>query len=187
MKKFKFILCLLTSLSLMSFPNLSVNADDDYSNSTIEATSANICGADALSNSNYTIIESRFSTRATDPTALATIYDNVDIVDTSYWGTSRVDVYGTCSTTLLNYVSGTEDGIPDWTLMVMCQLYVSNASSQYTNSPTKSVYNGTYVSTKTKTVQGKDFGWASATGYHTVKDYSGNIIWDNETYKSEGI
>jgi len=170
----------------MSFPTLSVYADD-YSNSTIATTSANICGADASSNSNHTVIKSKFFTRASDPTALATIYDTVDVVDTSHFGTSKVDVYGTCSTTLLDYLSGTEDGIPDWTLMVMCQLYVSNASSQYTNSPTNSVYNGTYVSTKTKTVQGKDWGRASATGYHTVKDYNGTIIWNNETYTSEGI
>ena len=182
MRKFKFMLCLLTSLSLMSFPTLSVYADDG-NNSTVVATSANICGADASFNS----INSKFSTRASDPTALATIYDTVDVVDTSYFGTSKVDVYGTCSTTLLDYLSGTEDGIPDWALMVMCQLYVSNASSQYTTSPTNSVYNGTYVSASTKTVQGKDWGRASATGYHTVKDYNGTIIWNNETHKSEGI
>ncbi len=186
MKKFKFMLCLLTSLSLMSFPNLSVYADNG-SDSTIVATSETIYGADASSNSNHTVINSKFSTRATDPTALAEIYATVDVVDKSYLGTSKVDVYGTCSTTLLNYLSGTADGIPDWTLIVMCTLYVSNASNKYTDSPTSSVYNGTYISAKTKTVQGKDFGTASATGYHTVKDYNGTIIWNNETYKSEGI
>lgn len=192
MKKLKTLLCITSALVLTTLSPLTVSAADSTNNSeapTIVKTV--IRGADAPSTSNITSssdgLKRYAAPKAAGGYAISAIRDACDVVDTSYWGTKKVDVYGTVSSELILPSSGTTDGIPDWTMTVMCQLYVSNAKTKYTNSPTKSVYNGTYVYECTKTVQGKDWGSASCTGYHTVKDYNGSIIHTNETHKEEGI
>ncbi len=193
MKKIKLILCITSALiisSLSSVTAITANGSETKSdNEAPTVVSATIRGLDASSGGNFVSTNGIKSYGAAKANGYATaiISDSCDVVDKSYFGKQKVDVYGTASSSLVLPVSGTIDGIPDWTMMVMCQLYVSNANERYVSSPTSTVYNGTYVSERTKTVQGKDFGTASCTGYHTVKDYYGNIIWNNETYKSEWI
>ena len=193
MKKIKSLLCITTALiitSLSSVTAVTANAADTMSdNEAPTVVSATIRGVDAPSGGNSFATNGfkRYGAPKANGYAESYIYDTCDVVDTSYFGKRKVDVYGTASSSLILPSSGTIDGIPDWTMMVMCQLYVSNAKENYVSSPTSTIYNGTYVSERTKTVQGKDFGSASCTGYHTVKDYYGNIIWNNETYKKEWI
>ncbi len=192
MKKLKALFCITSALVLSSISPISANAvgeaDYDEEPTIVKTVIQGIDGpsaSDPIANDsgvNYYAVPN-----TTDGFAVSAIYDKCDVVDTSYFGTTKVDVYGTVSSELVFPSSGTADGIPDWTMTVMCQLYVSNASTKYTNSPTKTVYNSTYVYESTKTVQGKDWGRASCTGYHTVKDYYGNIIHNNETFKEEGI
>ncbi|ADU23169.1 hypothetical protein [Ruminococcus albus] len=193
MKRIKSLLCITTAIIISTLSSVAVvpaNAAELKSDKEAPTVvSATIRGYDGPSG-NISVSPNgvkRMKTANSNGYAVSKIYDSCNVIENGYWGKRRTDVYGEVSSELILPSSGTSDGIPDWTMIVMCQLYVSNAKQKYTNSPTKSVYNRTYVSECTKTVQGKDFGTAKCTGYHTVKDYYGNIIWQNETSKSKWI
>lgn len=174
--KLKKLLCafcaviMIVSLSVTSV--FAVGKDTNLDDSGTEI-SANIQGADAS------------LTRAGDSGAYAVSRGNTDIIDDNHMFNKSVEVWCVSKTWLSYYFSNTPDGIPDWTLMAMCQMRVSNGSPSYVSSPTASSYNQTSTTATTKKVNAKDGGNASATGYHTVKDYNGKIIWNTETKATE--
>lgn len=112
---------------------------------------------------------------------------STDIIDDNHAFNKAVEVWCETRTWLRSYSSGTANGIPDWTLIAMCQLYVSNGDERYIKSPTQYAYDKTSCTATTKKVNAKDGGSASATGYHTVKDYNGTIIWTDESSATENF
>lgn len=175
MKSKKFLCVFCTIAIVLSLTTTSAFASENINTNNDKSTeiSATIQGADAS------------LTKAIDPQAVAVSRGSTDIKDDNHAFNKAVEVWGVTKTWLQSYSSGTADGIPDWTLMAMCQLWVSNGSPSYVTSPTSSVYNGTSTTATTKKVNAKDGGNASATGYHTVKDYNGKIIWNTETKATE--
>lgn len=174
--KFKKFLCVFCTIAIvLSLTTTSALAADNNTNPDDPGTevTATIQGADAS------------LTRALDSGAVAVSRGNTDIIDDNHAFNKAVEVWAKSRTWLSSYHSDTADGIPDWTLMAMVQLSVSNGSPSYVTSPTSSVYNGTSTTATTKKVNAKDGGNASATGYHTVKDYNGKIIWNTETKATE--
>lgn len=174
--KIKKLLCAFCAIIMvMSLSVTSVFAADNDINPDDPGTtiSANVQGADAS------------LTKAMDSGAVAISRGSTDIKDDNHAFNKAVEVWCVSKTWLEAYDSDTPDGIPDWTLMAMCQMWVSNGSPSYVTSPTSSTYNGTSTTATTKKVNAKDGGNASATGYHTVKDYNGKIIWNVETKATE--
>lgn len=176
MNRVKKILCslcavvLVMSLSATSFFVAGTNIKPDNPGTEI---SANVQGSNFL------------LSRAAYPKAYAVSRGSTDIKDDNHAFNKAVEVWCVSKTWLQSYYLGTADGIPDWTLMAMCQMSVSNGSPNYVTSPTASVYNRTSTTATTKKVNAKDGGNASATGYHTIKDYNGKIIWTSETKATE--
>lgn len=174
--KFKKILCVFcTFIIVISSVTIHAFASEDITNLKDSSTeiSANVQGLDASSE------------KAIYSTADAIARVKTDIKDDNHAFSKDVEVWGVSKTWLEAYSSDTPDGIPDWTLMAMCQLWVSNGIPNYVTSPTASAYNQTKVTATTKKVKAKDGGNASATGYHTIKDYDKNIILDKKSTATE--
>ena len=173
MKIKKILSIVIASAIVMSMSTVFASAASTDVETEATQISANIQGAD-------------FSlARAADSNAYAVSIGTTDIKDDNHLFNKDVEVWCVSKTWLESYYSGTADGIPDWTLMAMCQMSVSNGTPKYVTSPTCSAYNKTSVTAQTKEVKAKDGGNASATGYHTVKDYYGKIVWKSETYATE--
>lgn len=169
MKKVRGIFAVILSISLL-FSVFSINV---YANEGTDV-SVTIVGTD------NTLARAE---------AYATVRTSLDIEDVNHFGTRNVEVWAIAKTELVNWYSATANGIPDWTLMAMCQLWVNHKKHepQYITSPTCAVNDYTEVSATTKLLHTYDGGSARAIGYHTVKDYYGEIVYTNETDATESF
>lgn len=173
MKIKKLVSIIIASAIIMSMSTVFVSASSTDVETEATEISASVQGSD-------------FSlARAADSNAYAISRGSTDIKDDNHLFSKDVEVWCVSKTWLQSYYSGTADGIPDWTLMAMCQMWVSNGTPSYVTSPTCTAYNSTSVTATTKEVKAKDGGNASATGYHTIKDFYNNIVWTSETNATE--